>query len=194
MAEIEDDAGDASTARSTRFLGRRTMTLRNRDASRRSALSVLAVAAIALALSDCALRGPDTEASHRTEPPVDAETAKQQMIDAVDDVTGRLGDDWKARTGPDYAEDCALPDGAPGAQWRYLVGSSRTGTPEEDAQNVTDHWKASGLTTERRNSSDGPAVFAGGGDQFASISLYAYSGNYTVQAVSSCFPGDADDL
>ncbi|GAA1494777.1 hypothetical protein [Curtobacterium herbarum] len=165
-----------------------------RTATGRAARSAVAVAASALVLTGCALPEQGAGEPRRAQPVVDADAAKQQMIDAVDDVTGRLGDDWKARTGPDYAEACALPDGAPGAQWRYLVGSSRTGTPEEDAQDAIDHWKASGLRIERRNSSDGPAVFAGGGDQIASISLYAYSGNYTVQAVSLCFPGDPDEL
>ena len=147
-----------------------------------------------MVLTGCVLPEQGTGAQRRAQPVIDADAAKQQMVDAVDDVTGRLGEAWKARTGPDYAECCALPDGASGAQWVYLVGSSRTGTPEADAQDAINRWKASGLRTGRWGSDGRPAVFAAGGDQIASISLYAYSGNYTVQALSRCFPGDPDEL
>lgn len=125
---------------------------------------------------------------------MDAETAKQQMIEAVDDATERLGGKWKARTGPDYAEDCVLADGEAGAQWRYLTGSTTTGEPDADATAMAAHWEAQGMQVVRRDSSDGPAVFADGGRNVSSISVYAYAGNYTVQAVSLCFPGDADEL
>lgn len=125
---------------------------------------------------------------------MDADTAKRQMIEAVDDATGRLGGSWKARTGPDYTEDCALPDGKQGAHWRYLTGSTLEGSPEDDAARMADHWRSQGMDIVERDSSDGPAIFGGGGGKLASISVYAYSGNYTVQAVSLCFPGDADQI
>jgi hypothetical protein len=41
---------------------------------------------------------------------------------------------------------------------------------------------------------DRPAVLGRGGGEVDSISLYAYPGDTTVQAVSLCFPGDADAL
>ncbi|WP_144713976.1 hypothetical protein [Curtobacterium pusillum] len=125
---------------------------------------------------------------------MDAETAKQQMIDAVDDATGRLGGDWKARTGPDAPEGCTLASGERGAHWRYLTGSTLEGTPEDDAARMAAHWRSQGMSIVERDSSDGPAIVGSGGGKIASISFYAYSGNYTVQAVSLCFPGDADDL
>ncbi|MBY0175988.1 hypothetical protein [Curtobacterium herbarum] len=163
-------------------------------AAGRAARSAVTLVASALVLTGCVLPEQGAGEPRRAQPVIDADAAKQQMVGAVDDVTGRLGDAWKARTGPDYAEDCALPDGASGAQWVYLVGSSRTGTPEADAQDAIDRWKASGLRPGRWGSGGRPAVLAAGGDQIASISLYAYSGNYTVQAVSLCFPGDPDEL
>ncbi|WIE74667.1 hypothetical protein [Curtobacterium sp. MCSS17_007] len=125
---------------------------------------------------------------------MDAETAKQQMIDAVDDATRLLGGHWEARTGPDYPEDCVLSDGEQGAQWRYLTGSTLAGNPSEDGARIADHWRGQGLQVVVRGSSDGPAVFGSGGGQIASISAYVYPGNYTVQAVSLCFPGDADRI
>ncbi len=124
---------------------------------------------------------------------MDAETAKQQMIAAVDDATGLLGGDWTARTGPDAAERCTLPDGERGAHWRYLTGSAIEGRPE-DGSAMVDHWRAQGMRVTARDTSTGPVVFGGGGGDIASISFYAVSGNYTVQAVSLCFPGDADRM
>lgn len=116
------------------------------------------------------------------------------MVAAVDDVTERLGDDWEARTGPDAPEGCTLPGGEPGAHLRYLTGSARTGSPETDAARMVQHWEAQGMGIVERDSSDGRAVLRSGGGKISSISVYAYSGNYTVQAVSLCFPGDADRM
>jgi hypothetical protein len=128
---------------------------------------------------------------------VDSETAKRQMIDAVDDATEQLGGDWEARTGPDYAESCQLPGGEEGAHWVYLTGridgSSPTG-PELDASATTDRWKEQGMTVERWSDPDGPVLVGRGGGSISSISLYAFPGNSTVEALSLCFPGDPDVL
>ncbi|QSB22762.1 hypothetical protein [Curtobacterium sp. 24E2] len=161
---------------------------------RRTVAGSLALAAVSAILAGCALHEPDAEDSRRTEAQVDAETAKRQMVEAVDDATERLGGDWRSRTGPDYAEDCVLADGEAGAQWRYLTGSTLAGRPQADAAQMTEHWEAQGMKVTRRDSSDGPAIFGDGAGKVSSISVYAYSGNYTVQAVSLCFPGDADEL
>jgi len=161
---------------------------------RRQAGGIVVLLALAGLLTGCVFRAPDTATDRRTEPAVDPETAKQQMIDAVDDATRLLGGDWTPRTGPDYAEDCVLSDGEQGAQWRYLTGSSLAGNPSEDGTRMAEHWRGQGLEVIVRDSDDGPAVFGSGGERIASISAYAYSGNYTVQAVSSCFPGDADRI
>ncbi|MCJ1713408.1 hypothetical protein [Curtobacterium sp. VKM Ac-2922] len=59
---------------------------------------------------------------------------------------------------------------------------------------MSEHWRAQGMSIVQRDSSDGPAVFGRGGGKIAAISVYAYSGNSTVQAVSLCFPGDADRI
>jgi hypothetical protein len=171
-----------------------TTTTARWTTARRAVAGVLVMTATTTVLAGCVLRGPDTAAPGRTEPTVDADTAKQQMIEAVDDATERLGGEWKARTGPDYPEDCELEDGTRGAQWRYLTGSTLEGSPDEDATRMEEHWKSQGMQVVRRESSDGPAVIGSGGGKIASISAYAYPGNYTVQAVSLCFPGNADDI
>jgi hypothetical protein len=116
------------------------------------------------------------------------------MIDAVDDATTHLGGEWKPRTGPDYAESCELSEGEDGAQWVYLTGRADGGETNGDAAETADRWKAQGMTVKRWGDAARPAVVGRGGDEVDSISLYAYPGNYTVQAVSVCFPGNADEL
>ncbi|MCS5487435.1 hypothetical protein NY588_09885 [Curtobacterium flaccumfaciens pv. beticola] len=160
---------------------------------RRSVL-VATVVVLSGLLAGCAFGAPDTSTTRRTEPTVDADSAEQRMIEAVDDATARLGGVWKPRTGPDYAEDCVLPDGEQGARWRYLTGSELAGDPTADGARMADHWRAQGMEVVVRDSEDGPAVFGSGGDDIAGISVYAYSGNSTVQALSRCFPGDADRI
>lgn len=145
-------------------------------------------------LTGCASHAVDTDTDRPTDPAADAGTAKQQMIAAVDDVTGLLGGEWTARTGPDAAERCRLPDGERGAHWRYLTGSAIEGRPAGDGTALTDHWRARGMRVTARDTSTGPVVFGGGGGDIASSSFSAVSGNYTVQAVSLCFPGDADRI
>jgi hypothetical protein len=124
---------------------------------------------------------------------VDSETAKQQMIDAVDDVTGRLGGAWDPQTGPDYPEDCVLPDGSQGAHWAYLVRRESGGDPVADSTMLVAHWEAQGKSIDRWGSEDRPVVVGRGGD-VSSVSLQVAGARYSVQAVSLCFPGDADEI
>lgn len=170
------------------------MTNEDRHVKRRGVVSVLMAAVVIGLLAGCVRSTPDIGTTRGTDHTVDAQTAKQQMIDVVDDTVQRLGGEWKPRTGPDYAEDCVLPDGEQGARWRYLTGSELAGDPTADGARMADHWRAQGMEVVVRDSEDGPAVFGSGGDDIAGISVYAYSGNYTVQALSRCFPGDADRI
>ncbi|MDP9735399.1 MULTISPECIES: hypothetical protein [unclassified Curtobacterium] len=59
---------------------------------------------------------------------------------------------------------------------------------------MADHWRAQGMRVTARDTSTGPVVFGGGGGDIASISFSAVPGSSTVQAVSLCFPGDADRI
>lgn len=163
----------------------------------KSSAVAFVLGALAITLAGCVLREPDVSASPPTEPPIDADTAKQQMIDAIDDVTKHLGGVWKPRTGPDAPEHCELPDGTQGAHWVYLTGrTSRGGSqdPESDAKATLARWKSQGMKVERWTDPDGPAIVGRGGGSIDSINLYAFPGNYTVEAISLCFPGDADEL
>ncbi len=165
-----------------------------RRARRRIVTTSVVVFALAGLSTGCVPSAPDGATGRRTESVPDAETAEQQMIDAVDDATRLLGGHWEARTGLDHPEDCVLSDGEQGAQWRYLTGSTLAGDPSEDGARIAEHWRGQGLQVIVRGPSDGPAVFGSGGEQIASISAYAYPGNSMVQAVSLCFPGDADRI
>ncbi|OII08615.1 hypothetical protein [Curtobacterium sp. MCBA15_005] len=155
---------------------------------------MLLVGMLLVGPTGCAAQRTGTGSSERAERQVSENAAKRQMVEAVDDATERLGGEWKARTGPDYAEGCVLADGERGAHWRYLTGSTLAGRPDADAARVTEHWERQGMRVTQRDSSDGPAIFGDGAGKVTSISVYAHSGNYTVQAVSLCFPGDADEL
>jgi hypothetical protein len=190
MADIEFDAGDASVLAKAAPTAAANLRGHGRSRSRLVA-STLMVVTVATALAGCARQPEGTKAY------VDPDTAKQQMIDAIDDVTGRLGGEWKPRTGPDYAESCSLSGGEKGAHWVYLTGrTSDVGSedPEPDAKKVLDRWKSQGMDVERWADPDGPAIVGRGGGSIASINLYAFPGNYTVEAISLCFPGDADSL
>lgn len=152
-------------------------------------LTFLTVAAV---LAGCTAPRPENR-----KPSVDPDAAKQQMIDAIDAMTERLGGEWKGRTGPDYAERCQLPDGSDGAHWVYLTGRTEappTEDPEHDAAAMRELWTDWGMTFERWADSDGPAIAARGGSSIASTNLYAFPGNYALEAISLCFPGDADRL
>ncbi|MCJ1713411.1 hypothetical protein [Curtobacterium sp. VKM Ac-2922] len=127
-------------------------------------------------------------------PSMDPDVAKQKMIDAVNDVIGRLGGQWKPRTGPDAPESCQLSNGQKGAHWVYLTGSADGGDPEPDAAATKKLWRSQGMAVERWADPDGPVIVGRGGGSVDSINLYAFPGNYTVEAISLCFPGDADRL
>ncbi len=170
------------------------MTNEDRHVKRRGVVSVLMAAVVIGLLAGCVRSTPDIGTTRGTDHTVDAQTAKQQMIDVVDDTVQRLGGEWKPRTGPDAPENCRLPDGSSGAHWRYLTGSTIEGTPDKDGPAVAQHWRDQGMQVTERGTSTGPVVFGGGGREIASISFSAASGNYTVQAVSLCFPGDADRM
>lgn len=158
---------------------------------RRVAVSAMALVVLVTVLAGCARHHEERKAS------VDPDTAKQQMIDAIDDVTGRLGGEWKPRTGPDYSESCGLSGGEKGAHWVYLTGrtsSVDSEDPKPDAKTTLARWKSQGMKVERWADPDGPAIVGRGGGSIDSINLYAFPGNYTVEAISLCFPGDADEL
>jgi hypothetical protein len=160
---------------------------------RRATVGLLAVAAAAVMISGCTQQRVEQPTPGRTSS-VDPDAAKQQMIDAVQETTERLGGDWEARTGPDYAEECQLPDGGQGAKWRYLVTRGAAGDVAADVAATEARWKAQGMSIDRWGTADRPTIVGRGGGVTESIRLTVADGQYAVQGVSLCFPGDADDL
>jgi hypothetical protein len=121
-------------------------------------------------------------------------TAKQQMVDTVDDLTGRLGGDWRQGTGPDYADACALPGGRQGAQWVDVRTRPSAGDVSSDLAEVEGLWKQQGMTIQRWGSTAHPTIVGRGGDATDSISLAVADQQYGIQALSRCFAGDPDEL
>jgi len=146
-------------------------------------------------LAGCSAVGPapaPAPTSEHAAPAVDRDVAQQQMVDAVEAVTGRLGGTWQPRTGPDYMEDCRLPDGDQGAKWRYLVTRASSGDVTQDVTDTEDRWTEQGMTIDHWGTSDRPTIVGRGGGRTDSVRLTVADGQYAVQALSLCFPGDTD--
>jgi hypothetical protein len=148
---------------------------------------------LSVTVAGCAQRPAEPSPSGRT-PAVDPETAKQQMIRAVDDLTGQLGGTWEQGTGPDYADACALPDGRGGAQWVDVRTRPSVGDVSADVFEVESQWRQHGMTIDRLGSEAHPTVVGRGGAQTDSISFSVTDDQYGIQALSRCFPGDPDSL
>ncbi|MCJ1713410.1 hypothetical protein [Curtobacterium sp. VKM Ac-2922] len=152
------------------------------------------IAVIACGVSTAACAGRTAQPQPEGTSPTNAASAKQKVIDTVSAVTERLGGVWTTRSGPGYTQICQLPNGESGAHWVNLVANAEGGDPEPDAAATTALWKSQGMTVERWADPDGPGIVGRRRDSVESISLYASPRNYTVQAVSLCFRGDADRL
>ena len=160
---------------------------------RRSAVCALVLVPIELIVAACA-QHPSVTTTPLATAAVTAAAAKQQMVGAVDDLTGRLGGDWEQGTGPDYAEACRLPDGDTGAKWTYFLTRAQTGDVSADAAKVEARWKDRGMSIDHLGTKAEPTVIGRGGDHTDSISFSVAPGLYVIQSVSLCFPGDADQL
>lgn len=125
---------------------------------------------------------------------MDADTAKRTMIDIVDQTIAALGGEWETRTSPDYVESCQLSSDEDGARWVYRVARAESGDAEADAAAATDVWRSAGMTVHRLADTKGPAMVARGGDRVETIRFFVFPGNYSIQALSTCFAGDADEI
>jgi hypothetical protein len=149
---------------------------------------------VVLTLVGCTAQAPAPAPTSATPTPaVDRDDAQQRMVDAVRAVTDRLGGTWQPRTGPGYLEDCRLLDGGQGARWRYLVTRSATGDVARDVRATEDRWTEEGMTIDRWGSEARPTIVGRGGGRTDSIRLTVADGQYALQSVSLCFPGNADD-
>ncbi|MET3636819.1 hypothetical protein [Curtobacterium oceanosedimentum] len=126
--------------------------------------------------------------------PVDADTAQRTMIDVVDQATAALGGEWETRTSPDYVESCQLSSNGEGARWVYRVARSESGDAEADAVAASGIWRSDGMRVDRLVDAKGPAMVARGGDRVDTIRFFAFPGNDSIQALSLCIAGDADEI
>lgn len=165
-----------------------------RHRARRALAATAALLAVVVVTAGCAGQQDDaTRPTERTSS-VDADTAKRNMIDIVDQTTAALGGEWETRTSPDYVESCQLSSDEEGARWVYRVARAESADVEADAAAASDVWRSAGLTVDRLADSKGPAVVARGGDRVEMIRFFAFPGNYSIQALSMCFAGDADEI
>lgn len=165
--------------------------------ARRLTSVALTPLALMLTISGCAqnLSTGGTPSDDGRASRVDSETAQRTMTEKVDRTAAALGGEWATMQGPDYVDSCTLPDGAAGANWVYLVTRTHgDGHPEDDASMVLSAWQSAGMTVERVTDADGPVVVGRGGASTALIDLYAFPGAYSLEAESTCFPGDADRI
>lgn len=148
----------------------------------------------AVSTAGCAGQQRDATPSTERTTSVDADSAQRTMIDIVDQTTAALGGEWETRTSPDYVESCQLSSDEEGARWVYRVARAASADVEADAAAASDVWRSAGLTVDRLADSKGPAVVARGGDRVEMIRFFAFTGNYSIQALSMCFAGDADEI
>ncbi|PZF12624.1 hypothetical protein DEJ25_07785 [Curtobacterium sp. MCPF17_011] len=126
------------------------------------------VLGVVLLLTGCRPAGVPEPTPPAT-PAVNERDAKQQMINAVDDLTGRLGGDWRQGTGP-------------------------VGDVSSDLAEVEGLWKQQGMTIQRWGFTAHPTIVGRSGDATDSISLSVADQQYGIQALSRCFAGDPDEL
>lgn len=151
--------------------------------------SAVSVAAAALALMGCS-GGPSLE---NEQPP---DQAKDAVVTIVDDTAGAVGGTWSVASGP-AVQSCSRDNGARGvASFLTEMRNQRAGDPADDVATVERLWKDKGLTTERHESggADPTLGVRGTGGPTTSIDFLADERGYSLDAVSVCTAGDAEEL
>lgn len=94
-------------------------------------------------------------------------------------------------------QGCNRNSGGRGAAYSYTkMREQRSGDPAEDVRNVERLWKEKGMKTERYNSggADPTLGLRGVRGPMKSIDFLADERGYSLDAVSSCTAGDAEEL
>ncbi len=165
-----------------------------RNLACRTFAATAALLTLVVGIAGCAVQQRDTTRPSERTQSVDADTAKRTMIDIVDQTTAALGGEWETRTSPDYVESCQLSGDEEGARWVYRVARSGSGDNDADAAAASHIWTSAGMTVDRLADTKGPALVARGGDRVETIRLFAFPDNSSIQALSMCFAGDADEI
>ncbi|MGU3409398.1 hypothetical protein ACLBWP_04770 [Microbacterium sp. M1A1_1b] len=155
----------------------------------RSSAAIAIVATASLALTACNA-GP---AAKNGQTPNQARVAVTAIVDATADV---VGGKWSVVSGP-AVQGCNRDSGGRGAAYfSTKMREQRDGDPAEDVANVERLWKGKGLTTERYKSggTDPTLGLRGAGGPTTSIDFLADERGYSLDAVSTCIAGDAEEL
>jgi hypothetical protein len=155
----------------------------------RLSATIAVVVAAALSLTGC--NGRTTVENEQT--PTEA---KEAIVAIVDDTANAVGGAWSVASGP-AVQGCNRDSGGRGAAYFYTkMRQQRSGDPTEDVANVERLWKEKGIKTERYKSggADPTLGLRGVGGPMKSIDFLADERGYSLDAVSSCTAGDAEEL
>lgn len=126
----------------------------------------------------------------------DVDDARGAVVAFVDESSSALGGDWRVSSGP-AVESCDRDGGGAGAAYGYLVAIDQPGgDPEQDIASLERLWTERGLTTERYQSggSDPVPGIRGSGRSVATVDFLADPRRYSIDSLSSCVDGDADEM
>jgi hypothetical protein len=150
---------------------------------RRAFLPSLALVSAAVAvgvLSGCS--------SPEGEVPVNAETAREQLVAVMNDTADHLGiDGWEPVSGEPRASSCD-----DGAKFAYAIAVDPRPEHLQDAQRVYDYWTSLGMEV-RLVEEPAPTVFASGGT-VRGLTFQTAPGLYAVTGTSLCGEGDPREL
>lgn len=122
--------------------------------------------------------------------------AKDTVVTIVDDTAGAVGGTWSVASGP-AVQGCMRDNGARGAAYLLTeMREQRAGDPADDVATVERLWKDKGLSTERHESggTDPTQGVRGTGGPATSIDFLADERGYSLDAVSVCTAGNAEEL
>jgi hypothetical protein len=155
----------------------------------RLSAAIAVVAAAGFSLTGC--NGGTTVENEQT-----PNQAKEAVVALVDDTADAVGGAWSVASGP-AVQGCNRDSGGRGAAYFYTKKREQhSGDPADDVANVERLWKEKGIKTERYKSggADPTLGIRGVGGPTKSVDFLADERGYSLDAVSSCTTGDAEEL
>ncbi|MFJ4075377.1 hypothetical protein [Curtobacterium sp. NPDC089991] len=155
----------------------------------RSSATIAVIATAVFSLTGC----DGGTAVEREQTPAQA---KEAVVAIVDDTANAVGGAWSVASGP-AVQGCNRDSGGRGAAYfTTKMREQRSGDPAEDVANVERLWKEKGIETERYKSGGAEPTLGlrGVGGPMKSIDFLADERGYSLDAVSSCTAGDAEEL
>ncbi|NYG07974.1 hypothetical protein BJ986_002461 [Phycicoccus badiiscoriae] len=148
--------------------------------ARAKTIVILAAAAVA-ALSACSPK----------EPTMTPHESRDQTIRVVHETQKLLSaGPWRVDLGA-YPEECTLSDGSTGVSYADAESAEPTADHIGDANRIADYWKTLGMSV--RVVTQNPTAYATGGP-LKGASFSTSPGLYSIEASSTCVPGNAANL